>query len=466
MPRRSVSRSSSSSVCHASSSSVSPLKRLADHHEGRRCAGRGRRDAGSRAARPPPVAPLGAEHDEVVRPHRLHLAPRLAAPAGGVQRRRVLDDDALVPGARAPRRARAAASSALAVKTPGILSCRRDRLEPRAALAQRRVEQIVAVDVQDVEEERRDPLRRRPRRRCGATVSWNAAGPSSAIQSASPSSTAWRTGSSRTASTIPGSACGDVVEVARVDAHLVAAAVDLDADAVELPLDRRQLEAGDGLARRSRRVEASIGRTGRKSSKPTARSPASPSASAISAVRVRSPESISARRASSAGTPAAFATASTMIPASAPCRSSPVNSRRTKSASSSVARANRSSSSRRLAAHGSASGRFAWIPSRARSRSSTVSASRSPAAGSRRVDGRVADPDPSLPRDAREQPGDDRHLGRARACEAARRGSRPSPSASLSRRPLAMLAPPPRAASPREHRTSAAARRSRAVFEE
>jgi ATP-dependent DNA ligase len=55
-------------------------------------------------------------------------------------------------------------------------------------------------------------------------------------------------------------------------------------------------------------VEASIGRTGRKSSKPTARRPSSPSVMAISAVRVRSPESISARRAMSAGTPAAFAT--------------------------------------------------------------------------------------------------------------------------------------------------------------
>ena len=40
---------------------------------------------------------------------------------------------------------------------------------------------------------------------------------------------------------------GRVVEVARVDAHLVAATVDLDPDPVELPLDRRALEALHGL---------------------------------------------------------------------------------------------------------------------------------------------------------------------------------------------------------------------------
>ena len=80
-------------------------------------------------------------------------------------------------------------------------------------------------------------------------------------------------------------------------------------------------------------VEASIGRTGRKSSKPTSRSPSSPSPSAISAVRGRSPDSISARRVTSPETPAARATASTISPASAPCLSSPVKRRRTKSAS-------------------------------------------------------------------------------------------------------------------------------------
>jgi hypothetical protein len=119
-------------------------------------------------------------------------------------------------------------------------------------------------------------------------------------------------------------------------------------------------------------VEASIGKIGRKSSKPTARSPCSPSLMAISAVRVRSPESISARRASSPETPAAFATASTMIPARAPCRSSPVNRRLTKPASGSVAR---SSSSVRSCLRRAPDPLpvAAWICEIAVSRSATVS---------------------------------------------------------------------------------------------
>ena len=85
-------------------------------------------------------------------------------------------------------------------------------------------------------------------------------------------------------------------------------------------------------------VEASIGRIGRKISNPTAPSPSSPCVIAISAVRVRSPESISARRVTAPETPAALATASTINPPSAPCLSPPVKSRLTKSASCSVAR--------------------------------------------------------------------------------------------------------------------------------
>ena len=64
--------------------------------------------------------------------------------------------------------------------------------------------------------------------------------------------------------------------------------------------------------------EASIGRTGRNSSSPTERNPASPPEMAISDIRVRSPDSISARRATVVLTPAALATASAITPASAP----------------------------------------------------------------------------------------------------------------------------------------------------
>ena len=119
-------------------------------------------------------------------------------------------------------------------------------------------------------------------------------------------------------------------------------------------------------------VEASIGRTGRKISSPSARSPSSPWVSATSAVSVRSPDSISARRASSRETPAAFAIASTINPASAPCRSSPVNSLLTKSASCSVALP-RSSPSICLRLAADPLPVVAWTSVIARSRSSMVS---------------------------------------------------------------------------------------------
>ena len=82
---------------------------------------------------------------------------------------------------------------------------RRDGVQPCDPLLERLVQQVVAVEMKEVEEEGDDALRRHPvdardgvleRRRAGRAP----------IQSASPSSTACWTGSSRTASTIPGSA--------------------------------------------------------------------------------------------------------------------------------------------------------------------------------------------------------------------------------------------------------------------
>ena len=130
---------------------------------------------------------------------------------------------------------------------------------------------------------------------------------------------------------------------------------------------------------------------------------------AISAIRVRSPDSISARRAIPALTPAALATASAITPASAPWRRSPVSSRRTNSASGSVARP--SSSVEQPA------------PARRRSGSGVggdlVNGPVQVGDGQRRlggrrhidpVDGRVADADPSLPRRPGEKPDADRDL--------------------------------------------------------
>ena len=130
------------------------------------------------------------------------------------------------------------------------------------------------------------------------TVSWKAAGPSSPIHSASPSSTACRTGRRAHRGDDPRQRVRDLVEVARVDADLVAAAMDLDADPVELPLDRRALEARDRVG------HALGGRGEHREDRPeeleadAAKPLLALRVSAISAVRVRSPESISARRAS------------------------------------------------------------------------------------------------------------------------------------------------------------------------
>ena len=42
----------------------------------------------------------------------------------------------------------------------GDLELRRDRLEPGGSLVQRHVKEVLAVDVEQVEEERHDPFRR------------------------------------------------------------------------------------------------------------------------------------------------------------------------------------------------------------------------------------------------------------------------------------------------------------------
>ena len=229
-----------------------PLEALADHHE----------PAGPRVARaevevrqpplPAPVAPLRAEHDEVVGAHRLHLAPRLAAPAGGVERLASFTTTPSCPAASASSRTRspscgvggddAAGSSAPARPpraAPGAprAACRAGPRRRRAA--------------------RRRGTSRTLRRRVGVDLghrSWNAAGPPSPIHSASPSRTACSTGERAHRVGDPRQRAGDLVQVARVDAHLVAAAVDLDPDPVELPLDRCAVEARhrllDALRRR------------------------------------------------------------------------------------------------------------------------------------------------------------------------------------------------------------------------
>ena len=85
----------------------------------------------------------------------------------------------------------------------------------------------------------------RPKRRI---VTWNGCGrPSGRSAIASPSRISSRAGSARDRLDDLGHGAGHVVELAREDAHLVAALVDLDARAVELPLERRLAEPRERL---------------------------------------------------------------------------------------------------------------------------------------------------------------------------------------------------------------------------
>ena len=188
------------------------------------------------------VAPLGGEHDEVERVHRLDLQPAGAAPAGGVGRVERLHDHALVARAHCVGEHRA-----------GGLGVRRDRArhaqrlghdgrEPLGAGGARLVEDVLAVDVQDVEEQRRE-------RHVAARRAEVAGRDLERLRAA--------VGAQRDRLAVEHDAAhgqrerglhelrharGDVVERAREDGDVAAVAVDLDAHAVELPLDGRGAE--------------------------------------------------------------------------------------------------------------------------------------------------------------------------------------------------------------------------------
>ena len=178
----------------------------------------------------PPVAPLGAEHDQVEGVHRLHLAPGLAASTGLVGGGQRLHHRALVAGIErvdehglpdlwvVGRRRR---------QTPGT----GDPVERVEALGQRQIDQVVAVDVQHVEEERPQcTVAHRVLEHPGAAVV--ADGERLAVEHHARHRQ--RTDHLDDAR----HPAGDLVEVARPHLDPLALAVHLDADAVELPFDR------------------------------------------------------------------------------------------------------------------------------------------------------------------------------------------------------------------------------------
>ena len=200
--------------------------------------------------------PLRREHHEVERQHRLHLAPRLAAPAGLVARLDRLDHHALVPGGER------LGEEALGLGRIGGGDPRhRERadraVEQRQALAQRPIDERLAIEVEHVEEERAQHAEVEPPRspepahrvleRARRLVLVQ-------TQHLSVEHDGIDVERRRDRGDL-GQPVGDVVQVAREDPHAGARAVDLDARAVDLPLDRRRARGGErrGRIRRRRR---------------------------------------------------------------------------------------------------------------------------------------------------------------------------------------------------------------------
>ena len=170
----------------------------------------------------------------------LDLDPSRSAPAGGVRRGEVLDDDALVPGGDQLVEERLRLLRVGGHPARDEQGLRGDRLQPRETLAGRQVDQVVAVEVQHVEEVRRErDLRAQPRdvqaaRRAGRGL----------LEGARPASVVQRDGLAVEDEGLAlqrehrldhlGQPVGDLVEAAGEEAHLAVAAVGLDPDAVEL----------------------------------------------------------------------------------------------------------------------------------------------------------------------------------------------------------------------------------------
>ena len=135
------------------------------------------------------VAPFGAEHDEIVGPHRLHLAPGLAAAPGRIGRGRVLHDDPLLTGRERLLAGRAAPSSGIGTEHRRDLELWRDAASRPARSSSgassrsspsrwSRSKRKVAIPSGGLAVDPAYGLRK-------------AAGPSRVIHSASPSRTAW-----------------------------------------------------------------------------------------------------------------------------------------------------------------------------------------------------------------------------------------------------------------------------------
>ena len=299
----------------------------------------------------PAVAPLHGEHHEVEGVHRLDLDPAGAAPAHVVGRVEALTTTPSWP------RATASAANAVARSTcPGSsASATASRGVSTAAAGWPRAPPGGRCPARPAGRARRGAARRRrtasaaprPRRppgrcgwRCATPVCWNGLGrPSSRSAISSPSRTAdVSTGSAATASTTSGTR-SVMSSSDRVNTVTWRRRVDLDPDAVELPLHRRRARCGPAPRRTVRAEPASIGLTPWPRVRVKRARACGPSRSAALATRARLPLTVTARRTSATGAPAAPATAVSTTDSSAPWRSPPRSRLVTNRCSSAVSRA-------------------------------------------------------------------------------------------------------------------------------
>ena len=248
------------------------LERLADHHELARL-GIARAEVQVRQPAPAPaVAPLGREHDEIERAYRLHLAPRAAAPAGVVGESSAFTITPSCPVA--------SASARNARRDLGVVGLRRGhaRGRRRVASSTRRVRasgrsirsspSTCSTSKKNAGERASSWLVGVVACRSGSSCpGTRAARASSSTPIASPSSTNASAGSARTARDHLGQAVGHVVQVAREDAHLVAGRCTW----MRAPSSFHSTDASTGLrssaSATSATLAASIGCTGRSTSR-------------------------------------------------------------------------------------------------------------------------------------------------------------------------------------------------------
>ena len=164
--RATVSSSVNRSVCQASISSVIPLNVLPSITNPPVAGSRAAEVDVGQPAPPPSAAPLDREHHQVEGVHRLDLDPGGAAAAGVVRRREVLDHDPLVAGPQAVVEERLRGGEVVGDQPGDPVGLRHQPLEGGQPVGAGSVEQVDAVEVQQVEEVRRDGDARRSGR-CG-----------------------------------------------------------------------------------------------------------------------------------------------------------------------------------------------------------------------------------------------------------------------------------------------------------